>query len=226
MSESRQQSSHRTRKIAAIAAGLLVVGVGATYTLASWTDSEWVWGGAGNGEAIGTSSFNVQQNTTAPFNNDGLWTDEETNSGGELNFSLDALSLVPGDSVYAPVALRTEADSDAAIVTLQAAGDAAGSESENLTNEALWNAIRVSVYTQEGTAPSPACAAGIESDANWEQIVTDAVLATEASAQQNLLENSGSVQHYCFVLTLPTGSSNDLQGMTIAPAWEFKADSN
>lgn len=110
--------SRRNRKVAAIAAGMLVVGVGATYTLASWTDSEWVWGGADGTPGIGTSSFNIEQNTSASLA-DEEWTDAPTNSGGSLTFQLNPTGLTPGDSIYAPVALRAGADSVQGEVTLK-----------------------------------------------------------------------------------------------------------
>ena len=94
-------ASTRRRKIAAIAAGALVVGVGATYTLATWNDSEWVWGGANNTPGVGTGEFEVQQNATSPFSDTGAdWADRETNPGGGLTFSAGALSLSPGDTIY------------------------------------------------------------------------------------------------------------------------------
>lgn len=113
--------SRQGRKIAALSAGLLVIGVGATYTLASWTDSEWVWGGAEGEAGIGTSEFNVQQNTTLPFadgDDDENWVDRASNPGDELTFSTGALSLTPGDTIYAPVSLRSAAGSIAGTLTL------------------------------------------------------------------------------------------------------------
>lgn len=216
--------SRRTRKIAAIAAGTLVVGVGATYTLATWTDSEWVWGGAaGDAPGIGTSIFEVQQDTSSPFTGPGSFADFETNPGDVLVFSTGALALSPGDTVYAPVALRTTTASSAGNVELQGAVNATGIDFQD-DDEELWDAVRVTVHTATGDTPPSACAPDFDA-AGWGTIVSGAELATVADSGQGLEAAAASTQHYCFALTLPAGSSSDLQGRTIAPAWEFASES-
>ena len=234
-------SSRRARKIAAIAAGILVVGVAATYTLASWTDSEWVWGGANGAPGVGTSSFDVEQFT------ENSWHDDETNPGGALNFTTDALALTPGDTVYAPMSLRTKVGSIGGIVTLAGAVDAVITPTaSDAPGDPLWEAIRLSVYTS-ADATAPACDAAIFDASDWTSVagLSSASLsdgATASTGEQTLAAatttDPGAPQHYCFVINLPTDAetsfnptgSNDpadtLQGRTIAPAWEFKAVSN
>lgn len=232
------QSTRRNRKIAAIAAGLLVIGVGATYTLATWNDSEWVWGGADGDPGVGTNSFNVQQDAASPFTAPGVFADFEANPGDELTFSAGALSLTPGDTIYAPVALRTASSSVAGTVELQGAvaANAPGTSTPVIVTDPdgdLWRNIQVSVYTTAGATPPSTCDANFAA-AGWTQIVNGAPLGTVANAEQTLAAAAGSTQHYCFALTLNTalapGSTatdiNDLQGRTIAPAWQFAAESN
>ncbi|HZK06061.1 MAG TPA: SipW-dependent-type signal peptide-containing protein [Actinomycetaceae bacterium] len=236
------RSSQKTRKIAAIAAGALVIGVGATYTLASWNDSEWVWGGAGNTPGVGTDSFEVLQNTTSVFDDDTAnWANRETNPGGGLTFTASAISLSPGDTIYAPVALRTDADSAAATVTLQQAVTAsitpAYDQAVSDPDGDLWKSIEVSVYTESVTDPtvSPTHTCDAANISNWGPAIAGiTTLDTVATATQTLLADGGSTQHYCFELHFPStlkagltaDSIDDLQGRTIAPAWEFKAESN
>lgn len=219
----QRRSPRNTRKFAAIGAGILVVGLGATYTLASWNDSEWVWGGADGDPNVGTSEFNVQQNTTSPFVGT-AWADFETNPGDELTFTAGSLTLSPSDTIYAPVALRTAAGSVAANVELQGAVAATGITVDDADND-LWGAIRATVYTATGAAPPAACTAAGVGNAGWTAVVTNAPLGTVASGEQELSADAGSTQHYCFALTLPAGSPDSLQGRTIAPAWEFAATS-
>ena len=227
MSEIKQKQSRRTRKIAAIAAGLLVVGVGATYTLASWSDSEWVWGGGSgaNDPGVGTSTFEVQQDTTSPYADPGTFADFESNPGKKLTFSTGALALTPGDTIYAPVALRTRADSIAGTVTLQGAVPATGVSVADAGGN-LWSALRVTVYTASGTTPPSNCAAGMDLTGWGTAIISDATLSTAATVTQGLTAAAGSTQHYCFQVTLPAGSADTLQGRTVAPAWEFRSVSN
>lgn len=222
----RPSASRKTRKIAALAAGVLVVGVGASYTLASWNDSEWVWGGA-DGEAIATEVFDVEQFT------EGTWHDDETNPGGALNFTAAALSLTPGDTVYAPVSLRTKENSIGGTVTLQEADKADGVPAAD-ADDSLWDAVDLAVYTSD-EAITPACVAGDFDAADWTPVAGVSSLDTAATASQTLgaatADAPGAPQHYCFVLSLPENPElpagetdvRVLQGRTIAPAWEFAA---
>ena len=224
----RSAGQRRTfKKIAAIAAGALVVGVGSTYTLASWNDAEWIWGGASNGDrGVGTSTFEVVQNTTAPFADvAGNWVNRETNPGDPLRFTANALALTPGDTTYAPVALRTVANSMAASVQLQGAVAATGAPAPQ-NDAALFSAVRVTIYTAAGAAPPSACTAGFVAT-GWTPIVTNQPLGTAASAAQSLSASAGSTQHYCFALTLPasTPGVDALQGLKISPAWVFDGQS-
>ena len=213
-------------KIMAILAGGAIIGLGTTATLAAWTDTEWVFGGnaAGDGPGLGTSNFEVEQDVSAgarPFVQD------ETNPGQALTFGLDALSLELGQSVYAPVALRTVAGSGAGDLTLQPAVPADATViTTNDTNNVLWNALQVRVWA---SATSFTCTTA--PDAATATLVTDGPLnAPPVSTTQSLAANTGNTMYYCFEVTLPTpvtpqeiADAELLQGRGIAPAWEFSA---
>lgn len=230
MKQESGSGARRTRKIAAIAVGALVIGIGGAYTLASWNDSEWVWGGTGsNGPGVRTDYFEVVQNTTnayvdAPTN----WVNREAKPGDPLQFSPGALSMTPGDQTFAPVALRTEANSLAATVQLSAPEKVTTTTPATVDpGDLLWAAVRVDVYTASGAAAPSACTPAAFSASGWTQIVTDQPLATATAAAgtQTLSAEAGSTQHYCFVLELPAGSPDTLQGRTLAPAWKFDSTS-
>ncbi|MFB8892589.1 SipW-dependent-type signal peptide-containing protein [Microbacterium plantarum] len=218
------------RKVFAIAAGGAALGLGVTATLAAWTDTEWVFGGNGaGGPGVGTSTFSVEQNTVAPFTTAGDWVNEPDNPGGEIVFGPDALDLTPGDTVYAAVALRAAPDSIAGDVELQAAVPAAGVT----TNDAaglLFDALNVRVATDSVafTCDATAFAAGATAT-----LIADGPLATTGgSASQSLVAEAGSTQVYCFEISLPDpltlapGTTiDDYMGLTVAPAWEFQAES-
>lgn len=94
-------ASSRGRKIRAILAGGVVLGVGAAVTLAAWTDQEWATGNFGAG------SFNIQGSTTGA---EADFTDHESQGGAAtLDFQVGADNLAPGDTVAAPFVLRTDA---------------------------------------------------------------------------------------------------------------------
>ncbi|MBL3685847.1 acyl-CoA dehydrogenase [Leucobacter zeae] len=215
------QQSRKTRKVAAIAAGALVVGLGAAYTLASWNDSEWVWGGADGAPGVGTSEFEVEQSV----DNGTTWTNDVASPGGSLSFTPNALLLSPGDTTYAPVSLRTQAGSVAADTTLQAA---VKNTAVAGTSDDLWNAVRVTAYTSSA-ASAPACTGSLT---GWTAVqgVENVALGTSATQAQRLAAGAdetteGAPQHYCFAITLPEGASDALQGASIAPVWRFESES-
>lgn len=222
------RARRRTKAFALAAGGALVVG-GLGYTLASWTDTEWVFGGNGSGGGgVGTSGFEVEQNVVAPFA-DADFTSKETNPGQGLGFTLDALALSPGTVTYAPVALRTTAASIAGDVALRAAVPADGVTVTD-TDQTLWDALRVRVATTTGT--TAACDA--TAFATPTDVIADGPLgSTAATATQRLAAAGASTQLYCFEVslpespTLPAGTTVDaLQGRTAAPAWQFAAESD
>jgi hypothetical protein len=229
MSAPTDASSSRRRKFFALVAGgaLIVTGVG--YTLAAWTDTEWVFGGAANGTpALGTSRFAIEQNVNAPFASASFVTNE-TNPGQALGFEMDGLALSPGDAVYADVALRTTSVSAAGDLTLQPAVPSATSTAVD-AQDALWNALQLRVATSTSSA---AVCDDAAFDAPGSVVVDGPLASTGATVAQTLAARSGSVQVYCFEVSLPTSPTlpedlplDGLQGRTVAPAWQFIAESD
>ncbi|WP_114854225.1 SipW-dependent-type signal peptide-containing protein [Brachybacterium sp. YJGR34] len=124
MSTATTNSTRRGRKIRALLAGGLVLGVGAAVTLAAWTDEEWAIG------TFGAGSFNVEGST------DGTTFADHTSADGaaELAFDLEAAeNLTPDDVVAAPFVLRLDADTsyDAVVELTDVSG--AGANAANLT---------------------------------------------------------------------------------------------
>lgn len=227
--ERRSESQRASRgKIMAILAGGAVLGLGSTATLAAWTDTEWVFAGNGNDAGVGTSLFEVEQNVIAPFNTTGFVQDE-TNPGQALTFGLGALKLTPGDSVYAPVALRTVDGSVAGVITLEPAVPATGVTVVD-ADGALWNYLTVRVWVSETTF---SCNANTVASASIVQIASGALGTSGGTTAQTLSAASANTQYYCFSITLPEPINADailavanLQGRTVAPAWEFSSVSN
>ncbi len=95
---------NKRRKVTALLAGGLVLGVGAVVTLASWNDSEFATGGT-----FGAGSFTFQGSP-----DDMTFSDHSSvGTAANLTFSAGVGDLSPGDIVYAPYALRvTDADAD------------------------------------------------------------------------------------------------------------------
>lgn len=221
-------SSIRRRKILAILAGGAVLGVGTAATLATWNDNEWIVAGVDNEPGIGTSTFDVWQNRDQSPTNASTWSEHATSAeAGALVFTSGALSLTPGDSVYAPVAIQTKANSIAGTVTLQAPVTSAIPADD--PDDELWNALEYSVKVSE-TARN--CTA-----ATWSEFGADVVTASSFNDAlnadaQSLAADRGNTQYYCFEITLPPNTPpadpsamNVLQGRSVAPAWQFIAES-
>ncbi|HWM16437.1 MAG TPA: SipW-dependent-type signal peptide-containing protein [Microbacterium sp.] len=223
------------RKALAILAGCAVVGIGTAGTLAAWNDNEWV-AAVVNGDQAGlrSSTFAVWQNRDQAPTAESAWTDHASNpDAGGLEFSLGALALTPGDSVYAPVAIQSKADSVAGTLTLQspeASNDVTAEDTDGL----LWAALR---YSVKATTTPTQCDASTW-DAFGATVVTDAALtAPLTAASQSVAADRGDIQYYCFEVTLPgyvdeanptpaeLDALNPLQGRSVAPAWRFAAES-
>lgn len=241
----RAVSVRRRRMVMAIIAGGTALGVAGLVTLAAWNDNEWVFGGTSpdGGDGVGTSSFNVQQyawsGPTAPtVAADGDdFGDFETNADGNaLMFNVNPSGLTPGDTIYAPVALTTDAGSVAGTLQLQAAvastvpgkGVVDGADVEaGLAAGALWDALTYSVAVTADPTAAAQCTAGELEDAGT-LIVEESGLSTAVpAAPQPLSAASANVQYYCFAITLPDAVENQaLQGRVVFPAWRFAATSS
>lgn len=214
----RHDQANRKKAVALSAAGLVLV-AGATVTsLAAWTDTEWIFGGAGSNPGIGTSKFNVQQNVTTDATS---WNDRESRPGGQIDFSTQASSLVPGDTVYAFVRLRTAEGSVAGDLTLNADDPMDGS-SQLLYNALIYQAGQVS-------GPADCNAAGLaQSVAEDKQLIAaGSTMGADAVRTFELKANSANEETICFALTLPDTATNrankQLQGQTATPVWNFEA---
>ena len=227
------KKSSRRGKAMAILAGGAIIGLGTTATLASWTDTEWVFGGTtNNGQyvpGLGTSQFNVQQNVTSPYVADvtstvgGVTTvastsfnDRDSNPGGGLTFTAPAIALSPGTTTYAPVALRTDSTSVAGKLTLQKAqaGNIAGASD---AGNVLWNALTQRVWVSETPflCGKAAVDAALLNPTGGVTLVNAGALASPtASSTQDIAAKSGSTQFYCFEISLPAVPmlTNDTQG--------------
>ena len=225
-----QKRTVTRNRIMALLAGGIVLGVGATATLASWNDSEWVYAGNGSGgPGVGTSVFEVQQDASNPAT--GTFADFESNPGDALTFSAGALALSPGQTVYAPVALKTTSTSIAGTMDLKAAVAATGVTATSpavldAPGAGLWNALTLQVVVSDSSYTCNLAAMS----AQTEVVAAGSALNAAGTATRNLSAAGANTQYYCFAITLPTpgtaGAFDSLQGHVVAPAWQFAATSN
>jgi len=120
-------SKATSRKVLAVLAGGLVLGVGTAVTLAAWNDSEF----ANTTFTAGSFSFTGSSNGTD-------FTDHATTgSAASLNFELSPTNLSPGDVVYAPYALRLTGTYDADLESVAPVGGGSFATAGKLTYETV-----------------------------------------------------------------------------------------
>lgn len=195
--------SQKSRKVKALLAGGLVLGVGAAVTLAAWTDQEWVGG------TFNTGTFNVQGST------DGAeYSDHETSgTAADLTVNLaGAANLSPETTIAMPYAMRIGAGTtyDATVTLTAAAGE--GTAEAALTYEILSLAdFATCAADVTGTEIVPA---GTALDAVAGAASFDLDMGTEAIA--------GAPVNLCFLVT----ADDTLAEETGATAmWNFTATS-
>lgn len=217
---SAARSKNTRGKVFALLSGGLILGLGATATLASWNDSEWVNGGVnGTTSGVSTSTFQVQQNRGSG------WGDFATSPGGTLTFTAPTSGLTPGDAAYTQVSLRTTSASVGGNLVL-GAGATAPTPAFRATDTALWNALQLRVVVTTGaagTCDSNAFTSG--ADYVIGTFGAGASMTTAGSLTRSLSAAGANQQNYCFQLLLPAGSSTTLMGLGVSPLWEFVATS-
>ncbi|KIC67737.1 SipW-dependent-type signal peptide-containing protein [Pseudarthrobacter phenanthrenivorans] len=223
-SASARPRSQKANKVRAILAGGLVLGIGAAFTLAAWTDNEWVFGQSGNGGGPGTKVYHMEQNTWSGTSGEAVWNDEPAAPGGALTFSVNADDLVPGSTVYAPMQLRASDKSQSLVATLT--GAARLDEADSVTNSAaLYGALR---YQLKKDVDKDLCNATNFSSNGADLVPVGSTLNTRSGTPINLAAGAtdaaaGAPVSLCFALTLPSNASVDLQGLRTTPLWTFSS---
>lgn len=203
----RQRRRLRSRRIKAILAGGLVFGVGTTATVAAWTDTE----EASSSFKAGT--FNIELSI------DGQWT-----STNQMTF--DSAPMFPGSKVYAPVFVRTSPDTTIG-GALTVKGKGIGSPNA-MANALVYRAVTQKITSDEvdefdcvaGSFTGSATYAfgGASSTVGLNSPITSPNEPTLDSA-------GGSIQAYCFEVSLPSNASTNAQGQPATHTWTFEADS-
>jgi len=196
------------RKILAVLAGGLVLGVGAAVTLAAWNDSEFAAG------TFTAGTFNLEGSTTAA----GSGYDDHDPADGDtvatLTFQLPetASAMAPDDVVYAPfwVRLDSTTTNDADLLPAGVTAGTGGNEA-NLS------------YTITAIAPTDTCG----ESASGPVVASGSTLSALTGATSVPLTKgatagtAGTAVQLCFAVT-----AGDIeQGDSATATWEFTATS-
>lgn len=200
---SPKPSGLRGRKIRALLAAGVVLGVGATATLAAWNDSEFV-----DGE-FAAGSFNLEGSI-----DDSAYADHATaEDAAALAFTVNPTNLSPGDVVYAPYAVRL------------AAGTTTGGEValEGVTNTGtVTNLTYALVQTTSITCDADAIAGGtvlVPAGTALSSVASPPTFSLEQGTDE---ATAGDPAYLCFAVT----AGGDLQqGQSGTATWQFQATS-
>ena len=193
----------RRRRIRAILAGGLVLGVGAAITLAAWNDSEFATG------TFTSGSFNLQGSTDGT-----TFTDHaSTGAAAAATFSTGFNSLSPGDTVAAPFVLRLDSTTTSNASVIASSAVTAGTATTNLTYKI------VIVPSVAGCTPGAAGTTTVVPATTSMNAVTG---ATAFALSQGTGGVAGAPVVLCLQVTAGAGLT---QNTTATATWGFTATS-
>ena len=198
----------RNRRIKAILAGGLVFGIGATATVAAWTDTE-----TANG-SFAAGRFNIELSVDGEN-----WTNNPT-------MTFNATNMYPGATVYAKVFVKTTSNT-----TMKGDVKVSGSGIDNpgagIGNTLTYRAVTSSttVGGMKGFTCGEASFTGSPTYVLGGAARIPLKTGVESGSTQSLSSAAGSVQAYCFEVALPDTTPSAAQGSTADHTWTWKATS-
>lgn len=196
------------RRVQAVLAAGLVLGIGTAATLAAWTDSENATGSFGS-SVFGTESQSAGSPTYAS---------NTASPGAALSF--DASAMSPGTSYYAWLNVRT--------TTISTVGGTVALTSSAATG-GLASALQFRAVRMPGPTPSSTCDAAAFSGtpafiagAAATYLPVSQVPATQVA---NPIGAAGAQLGFCFEVRIAPGTANSFQGQTGSVTWTFTATS-
>ncbi|WP_052961451.1 MULTISPECIES: SipW-dependent-type signal peptide-containing protein [unclassified Leucobacter] len=196
------------RRARALLAGALVLGIGATATLAAWTDQE-------NAKATLTAGTFALESLVSG----GSWTDTTAPAAAAV-LPLAATGMMPGTSKAAWIQIRTKAGSGAGTVNLTGVTLATTPADPTVDpNKSFGDALTVRIGTVATTGDCvPSWTGG--------SLVTKVSTLPTGLTPATVGANSALVAIYCVVVTLPTNAANTAQGGSVTPTWAFTGTSS
>jgi predicted ribosomally synthesized peptide with SipW-like signal peptide len=195
-----------SRKVKAILAGGLVLGIGAAVTLAAWNDSEFASG------QFAAGTFNLQGSTTSGTAG---FADHATAGAAAVVFDLASYgNVAPDDVLYEPFWVRLAANTTSgAELNLASVTPGAGTNNGNFSYEIY----RLAAVDTACDAAGVAGVVLIGSGATLSSFVAEAPSTLAIGAPTT---DAGAALNLCFVVT---AEDTLLQGGGAATTWEFEA---
>lgn len=198
-----------SRKVKAILAGGLVLGIGAAVTLAAWNDSEFASG------QFAAGTFNLQGSTTSGTAG---FSDHATAGSAAVVFDLAGHgNVAPGDVLYEPFWVRLAANTTSgANLNLAGATAGAGTNNTNFSYE-IYRLATVS------TACDAAGVLGGTLIGSGADLTTFTAVAPSTLAVGAPTTDPGAALNLCFVVT---AKGTLVQGGSASTTWQLAAVSN
>lgn len=198
----RERRRLHSRRVRAVLAGGLVLGIGAAATLAAWNDSE-----------FGAASFTAGRFDIVGAADGTTFSSHATvGAAATLNFQLAPTAMAPGTTTYALFSVRTANPSVAGTVQLTA-GTPGGT--------GLATYLTYGVRTIAGTTCN-----GTTYPAGTSVVTDGSALTAGGASTQTVTANGASQVNYCIAVTLPTTAPNAAQGLTMSQTWQFQGTSS
>ncbi|WIV43609.1 SipW-dependent-type signal peptide-containing protein [Glutamicibacter nicotianae] len=199
-------SSQKSRKVKALLAGGLVLGVGAAVTLAAWTDQEWATG------TFSAGTFDIEGSI------DGTTWASHASSGeaAALSFELNADNLTPGDKVAEAFALRTAAGTTYGATVDLIEASSIGDNASNLSYE-IFTVPAIGDCNADATAGT-----GTSIVSTGTAFSAGTPTATEFNLAAGSTADAGSSTVLCFQVIAGTGL---IEGGDATATWGFEATS-
>lgn len=213
MARHKAASRRRTStKVRAVLAGALVLGVGATVTLASWTDTEFATG------SFTTSRFDTQSSI-----DNSAWADNTVSTGAAITFAGTGMS--PDTHRYGYVLIRGKALSVAGTLTFAAPTVTnGGTDTSPFLGAALqYKAVAITAAGCSATTFSTGTPTYIVGTAGAYAALTAA--GPTGVALPAATASAGAPAGYCFDVYLPAGADTLLQGKSVTVTWNVTATS-
>lgn len=193
-----------SRRVRALLAGGLVLGLGVSATLAAWTDTEVASG------AFGASTFGTQSSV----NGGGVWADN-VSTPAVLAFAAGGFS--PTVTKYAALNLRTVPNSLPGTASLGGAVITAD------TGLVAGLQLRVVSYAGTGACASDVFTAGAVYVVGT--FAAPAALTAAGTSTPTLTAAQGTPTTLCFQVSMPSGASTDFQGKALTATWTVTSTS-
>lgn len=208
----------RSRKGRALLAGGAVLGIGATATLAAWTDDVWVL------STFTTSPFNVEAAVAVnPQNDDWDEFDTETEPGG-LEFQVEPTAMLPSDSVYAPLSLRIERGTSDGVISLP--GPASTGTALGGNDQTFFETLQLTLFEVNPAQCNEAGTETVGPIAGFDHAPLSEATGSElVTLPEPAVDGTGEAVAICFKVTLPADAGPGVAGGKTGPLiWNLKAE--